>query len=92
MPRNPSTWAEYRTDEIAATVTGGDVHTIVRVFGSEVAALRSAVATGNRVVRLEFGETVHDAINRAAAPEPQPSRASRPARERVEPEPEKAVE
>lgn len=67
MPRNPTTWAEYTTDEIAATTTGGDVHRIVRVFGSEVAALRSAVANGSRVTRLEYGETIEQALERVPA-------------------------
>ena len=76
MPRNPSTWAEH-TDRPAATGLPKPASEIVRVFGSEVAALRSAVSNGNRVVRLEFGLTIDEAL----------AAADRPRQEQVPPVP-----
>jgi len=61
--QNDGSWVEY---DLASLIAG---HTeearIVRVFSSEVAALRSAVASGNRVIRVQFGETIQEALARA---------------------------
>lgn len=63
MPRNPTTWAEFVMTPSPR---------IDRVFGSEVAALRSAVANGNRVTRLEYGETIEQALERVPAVDAEP--------------------
>lgn len=56
MPRKADgAWVEYDRNETK----------IVRVFSSEVAALRSAVSNMTGVLRVEYGETVEEALNRA---------------------------
>jgi len=77
MPRSSSgTWVEYTVptlvDEAGAT--------IVRTFGSEVSSLRSAVENGNKVTRVQFGETLAEALTRQATdPEPTPRSRTRAA-------------
>ena len=73
MPRNPSTWAEYGPAPLPFSLQkddhfGESPNVVLRVFGSEVAALRSAVSNGNRVVRLEFGLTIDEALTAAEHP------------------------
>ena len=74
MPRNPSTWAEYGPAPLPFSLQKDEPHwgdspsVVLRVFGSEVADLRSAVSNGNRVVRLEFGLTIDEALTAAEHP------------------------
>lgn len=62
MTRQSGTHVEY-----SPTGAGGDGPQILRVFGSAIKALWSAVDNGNKVVYVEFGETITEALEREAA-------------------------
>lgn len=65
MPRSTDgTWVEF-----TAPSTPNDPNTaaIVRVFSAETPALRSAVKSGNDVIRIRYGETLAEALKREAA-------------------------
>lgn len=64
MARENGVWVEYRPG------TNDTEAKIVRVESSEVRALRSAVAAGNRVTFVQFGETLAEALARGEKPKP----------------------
>lgn len=72
MPRtHDGVWVEYETDGTSKRIT--------RVHSAELPALRSAIRVGDDVVRLQYGESLEEALARAASepPTPAPARASR---------------
>lgn len=86
--QNDGAWVEY---DLASLIPDAfEDARIVRVFSSEVNALRSAVASGNRVARIRHGETIQEALGRILADSTpaRPSRASRAPEPVPEPTPE----
>ena len=67
MPTPEGVWTEFKP---ANAPDPDHVHpdTIMRPFSSEIAALRSATANGNRAIFVKFGETIEQAIARETPP------------------------
>lgn len=79
MARQAGTWVSY---EPGSKTLGDSV--ILSPHSSEVNALRAAVEDGNKVVFVEYGDTIVEAINKAmdAAAAPTLRRASSAASQR----------
>lgn len=84
MARSDGDFVEYVPATDLNSVSPEDV--IVRVFGSEVRALRSAVANGNRVTFLPYGTTLAEARTGGDAQRLQPASKSRTPKPKPEPE------
>ena len=63
MARQNGTWVEYSN---RAQADGLGEPRIERTFSSELQALRSAVRDGNATTFVQFGETIAEALERAA--------------------------
>lgn len=65
---------EYVTD------LGGTIENtrILKVWGSRIRALESAVDAGNKVVFVQYGETLEDALARDLAAKPKPASSAAP--------------
>lgn len=87
MARSDGDFVEYVPKEHPDAVAPEDF--IVRIFGSEVRALRSAVANGNRVKFLPYGQSLAEALSGLVDPNGKPPagkpRSSKP---KLGPDPE----
>jgi hypothetical protein len=69
MARQQGSHVEYDPEKLRRDETGIDrpTPTIVRVFGSKIRALESAVENTNRWIFLLHGETLEEALARKAS-------------------------
>jgi hypothetical protein len=77
MPTPTGVWVEFSPAHFDEDQDATLADTIVRAFSSEITALRSAMNNGNRVIQVEFGETIEQAIAREN-PTPDPRAAQTP--------------
>lgn len=85
MARENGAHVEYLPDTLMPDNTTG---TIVRVWGSEIRALRSAVEAGNRYAFVPYGSTLAEALAAPAKVKP-PTGVDVPTRRGPEPRPVK---